>query len=158
MQITDRPFTAPEIEQGRQIFLGNHRLAGGGPACMSCHTMKGLGGLSGGRLGPDLSRVYERLQGRQSLGAWLFAPATTTMQPLFREYPLQPEEILPLIAYLEHSALEGGEDDSVAVLNFFFLALGGTALALAAFDAAWRWRFRAVRRPLAQGGAPQGKS
>ncbi|MCP5110930.1 MAG: cytochrome c, partial [bacterium] len=79
LQITDRPFTAPEIEQGRQIFLGNRRLAGGGPACISCHTMKGLGGLSGGRLGPDLSRVYERLQGRQSLGAWLFAPATTTM-------------------------------------------------------------------------------
>ncbi|MCP5115906.1 MAG: hypothetical protein GY953_34190, partial [bacterium] len=111
-----------------------------------------------GRLGPDLSRVYERLQGRQSLGAWLFAPATTTMQPLFRDYPLESEEILPLIAYLESAALEGGEDDSVAVLNFFFLALGGTALALVVFDAAWRWRFRAVRAPLADSGGKAGNS
>lgn len=158
LQITDRPFTPQEVEQGKKIFLGERRLANGGPACFSCHTMKGLGGLGGGRLAPDLSRVYERLQGRQALGAWLFAPATTTMQPLFRKHPLRPEEILPLIAYLENAALTGGEDDSVAVLNFFFLGLGGAILALAIFDALWKWRFRAVRRPLVEGGAVEGKS
>jgi mono/diheme cytochrome c family protein len=152
LQITDRPFTADEIELGKQIFLGNRRLVNGGPACISCHTVKRLGGLSGGRLGPDQTLVYERLQGRQSLGAWLFAPATTTMQPMFRQQPMQQQEIVSLVAFLEDSALQGGEDDSVATLNFFFLALGGTALALVSFDAIWRRRFRAVRAPLVQGG------
>lgn len=152
LQITDRPFTADEIELGKQIFLGNRRLVNGGPACISCHTVKRLGGLSGGRLGPDQTLVYERLQGRQSLGAWLFAPATTTMQPMFRQQPMQQQEIVSLVAFLEDSALQGGEDDSVAILNFFFLALGGTALALVSFDAIWRRRFRAVRAPLVQGG------
>ncbi|MCW5979688.1 MAG: cytochrome c [Bryobacteraceae bacterium] len=158
LQITDRPFTQREIELGRQMFTGDRGLTSGSPACISCHTMKGLGGLGGGRLGPDLTRVYERLQGRQGLGAWLTAPATPTMGPLFRRYPLQQDEVLPLIAYFEHSAQQGGQDTSVALLNFFFLALGGTAVALISFDAIWKWRFRAVRAPLAQGGRPRGET
>lgn len=157
LQITDRPFTPREVEEGKKIFLGARRLTNGGPACFSCHTIKGLGGLSGGRLAPDLSRVYERLQGRQALGAWLFAPATTTMKPLFSAHPLRPEEILPLIAYLEQAALAGGEDNSPAVLSFFFLGLGGAILALVIFDTLWKWRFRAVRRPLAEGRTVEGK-
>lgn len=148
LQFSDRPFTAADIEKGRQIFLGTGRLVNEGPACISCHTMRGLGGLGGGRLGPDLTRVYERLQGRKNLAAWLFAPATTTMQPLFQNHPLRPEEILPLVAAFEAAARDGGEDDSVAILVFLFWALGGTILALVGLDAAWKWRFRAVRAPL----------
>ena len=156
LQITDRPFTPREIELGREIFLGARKLANGGPACFSCHTMRGLGGLGDGRLGPDLTRVYERLKGRQGLGAWLMAPPTQTMQPLFRKHPLQPDEILPLIAFFEDAAREGGEDTSVAILNFFFLGLGGAILALVCFDAAWRWRLRGVRRPLTEGEIARG--
>lgn len=158
LQITDRPFTQTEIELGRQFFVGDRRLANGTPPCISCHTMKGLGGLSGGRLGPDLTRVFERLQGRQSLGAWLMAPATATMQPLLRKYPLRQDELLPLIAYFEHSAQQGGQDDSVALLNFFFLALGGAVIALVSFDAIWKWRFQAVRARLVQGDGPRGET
>lgn len=148
LQISDRPFTAVDIELGKQLFRGTRRLANGGAACISCHTMVGLGALSGGRLGPDLTRVYERLGGRRNLGAWLYAPATTTMQPLFTGHPLEAEEILPLLAYFEDSAKRGGEDQSAALLNFFFLALGGTVFALVLFDALWKGRFRAVRAPL----------
>ncbi len=157
LQITDRPFTPEEIAIGRQLFVGDRRLAAGAPPCLSCHTMKGLGGLSGGRLGPDLTRVFERLQGRQSLGAWLMAPATATMQPLLRQHPLQQDELLPLIAYFEDSAQQGGQDDSVALLNFFFLALGGTVFALVCFDAIWRKRYRAVRARLVGGNRWRGE-
>jgi mono/diheme cytochrome c family protein len=81
MQISDRPFTAADIDQGRQIFMGIQHLANAGPPCISCHTARDLGGLSGGRLGPDLTLVFERLQGRKNLAAWLTAPATPTMSP-----------------------------------------------------------------------------
>src|SRR5215471_12266083 len=54
MQISDRPFTAYDISQGRVIFTGDRRLVNGGPACISCHTVKGTGALGGGRLAPDL--------------------------------------------------------------------------------------------------------
>ena len=52
MQISDRPLTPQDVTKGKQIFLGEHQLSGGGPACISCHTIKGLALLGGGRLGP----------------------------------------------------------------------------------------------------------
>lgn len=157
LQISNKPFTPTDIAEGKNIFLGSKPLANGGPACLSCHTVRGVGGLGGGRLGPDLSRVYERLQGRKGLASWLFAPATPTMQSVFRTHPLQPEEILPLVAYFEDAAKRGGEDTPVALQNFFLLGLGGSAAGLVAFGAIWKKRFRAVRRPLVHGDKPRGE-
>jgi mono/diheme cytochrome c family protein len=151
MQISDRPFTAYDVSQGRVIFLGERGLINAGPACISCHTVKGAGSLGGGRLGPDLTRVYERLQGRKPMAAWLFAPATPTMSTVFKQHALKPEEILPLVAFFEDTARRGGQDDSTARLNFFLLGLGGAALGLVAMDAAWKQRFRSVRRSLVEG-------
>ncbi len=148
LQILDRPATPDDIARGESIFLGHQRLAGGGPACMSCHSVTGLAGLGGGKLGPDLTRVYERLQGRKALAAWLSAPATPTMQPVFKQHPLEPEEVFSLVAYFEDAARKGEREDSVAQITFFLLALGGAVAALVAFDALWKGRFRAVRRPL----------
>jgi len=150
MQISDRPFTPYDISQGRAIFVGERGLVNVGPSCISCHTVKGNGALGGGRLGPDLTRVYERLQGRKNMAAWLFAPATPTMSTVFRQHGLKPEEILPLVAFFEDSARLGGQDDSAARLNFFLLGIGGAALGLVGMDAAWKRRFRSVRRTLVE--------
>lgn len=150
LQISDRPFTPQDIGLGRQLFAGEKRLINRGPACLACHTTKGMTGLSGGKLGPDLSRVFERLGGRRNLGAWFAMPPTPTMQPLFSNHPLDAEEVLPLIAFFEDTARQGGDDQSVAVLNFFFLGLGGTVIVLFAFDAIWKRRFRGVRAPLVE--------
>lgn len=147
-QISDRPLTAADVEQGRQILLGTRKLAGGGPACLGCHTMKGLGGLGGGRLGPDLTRVYERLSGRKNLGAWLSAPATPTMAAVFRNRPMTAEEILPLIGVFEQAARNGGQDDSPALLIFLLFGLGGAAVGLVTLDIAWKRRFSTVRAAL----------
>ena len=147
-QISDRPFTSSDVAVGRQIFTGTKRLAGGGAACMSCHTMRGLSGLSGGRLGPDLTLVYERLQGRKGLSAWLVNPASPTMAPVFRTAQLQPEEILPLVAFFEDAAKKGGKDDSTALLNFFLLAMGVMVVGLVSLDAIWKKRIHGVRRQL----------
>lgn len=149
--LSDRPFTPQDVTVGREYFLGLRPLADGGPACVSCHTVRGLGGMGGGRLGPDLTKVYERIGGRKPLSAWLVGPATTTMRPVFKDHPLQPEEILALVAYFEQAAQQPGADDSVAPLNFFLIGLGGAAFGLMAFDGLWKWRFRAVRRPLVAG-------
>ncbi len=147
-QISDRPFTAQDVVVGREIFTGRRRLVGGGPPCVSCHTMRGLGGLSGGRLGPDLTLVYERLQGRKGLSAWLTNPTSPTMAPVFRAAPIQGDEILPLVAYFEDSARKGGQDDSSAVLNFFLLGAGVMVIGLVSLDAIWKKRIHGVRRQL----------
>lgn len=147
-QLSDRPFTPQDIVQGRAIFLGTTSLANGGPPCLSCHTVSGVGGLGGGRLGPDLTLVYERLQGRKGTGAWLLAPASPTMQPVFRNHPLKPAEVLALTALFEDSARRGTQPDSASLLNFFLIGLGGMVLGLISLDAVWKRRFRGVRRPL----------
>ena len=152
LQISDRPFTPAEVAEGWTLFRGEKKLAGGGAACVSCHTLRGTPGLGGGKLGPDLTRVYERLQGRKGLAAWLASPATPTMQAAFRNKPLRNEEILPLVALFEERAKSGGEDTSAAQLNFFLMGLGGAVLMLLAFDAIWKGRFRGVRRGIVHGG------
>ena len=148
LQISDRPLTTQDVEKGRHIFRGEQALSNGGPACISCHTVKGLTLLGGGRLGPDLTRVYERLQGRKGLAAWLSSPASPTMAPVFKEHAIQPDEILSLIALFEDSAKKGGQDDTTSLLNFFLLGVGGMVVGLISLDALWKKRFRGVRRSL----------
>lgn len=152
VKFSDRPFTSQDIQLGHRLFIGTKKLKNGGPPCISCHTVRGLTLLGGGRLGVDLTKVSERIGGRKPLSAWLVSPATTTMQPVFREHPLDAEEILPLVAYFEDAANQVGDDDSVAPLTFFLMGLGGMVLVLGLFDILWKNRFRAVRRPMVAGG------
>lgn len=146
--IPDTPFSAEDVAQGRALFSGQAGLQQGGPACMGCHTTAGVPGLGGGRLGPDLTLAYERLGGRKGLATWLSAPATNTMQALFVQRALAPQEALALTAYLEDVARKGGKARAEAALEFFLLGLGVGVLGLWVFGMVWRFRFRAVRQPL----------
>lgn len=158
LQLPMRPFTSRDRQVGLAVFRGTQRLSNGGPACVSCHTVQGLSGLGGGKLGPDLTLVYERLKGRAGLGAWLSAPATPTMQPLLATSPLNDQELLGLLAFFEQSAQAPSEDQSSAPLNFFLLGLAGSLIGLYAFAIIWRKRFRAVRRPLVEGSRIKGEA
>ena len=152
VQISDRPFTPDDVKRGREIFTGRARLGNGGTACISCHTAGGLGWLGGGRLGPDLTKVFEKYETRKKLGAWLSAPATATMLPTFREHPLDADkEILPLLAFFRHTAQYEEPDDAPSALVFLLFGLGGAAGCLALFNGLWRHRFRGVRRRLVEG-------
>ncbi|NLY00109.1 MAG: cytochrome c [Rhodopirellula sp.] len=149
--VSTEPYTEQEIEQGRRYVLGTARLANGGAACISCHSVRGTGPLGGGRLGPDLTRVYQRLGGdspRKNLTAWLTAPATATMAPVFRKHPLTKEEVHGLVAFFEHSAQAGGESDAGGSLAYLLLGVIVAVCGLAGMDAIWRHRFRSVRRAL----------
>lgn len=148
MQISQRPFTPKDIETGQKLFLGTQPLLNGGPACISCHSVHGIGGLGGGMLGPDLTTVFERYGGRKTLATWLSAPATPTMQNVFKTRPFDAEEVLALTAYFQSTLQRNPDDPSTARLNFVLLGLGGTLLILGLFDVIWHKRFRAVRRPL----------
>mgnify|MGYP001585549054 CR=1 FL=1 len=150
LQLSDRPFTPADIQRGHDLFTGQARLATGGPPCLSCHSVGGVGALGGGKLGPDLTLVYERLQGRKGLGTWLSAPATPTMQTVFRVTALAPEEIDPLLAFFEDATKRRAEADPVAPLTFFLLGLGGAVAGVVVFDFAWQRRFRSVRRRLVE--------
>ncbi len=147
--VSDRPFTPADVERGRRLFVGLEPLRKGGPACIGCHTIGGMGALGGGRLGPDLTKIWEKYQTRKKFGSWLSGPATATMQPTFREREMHmEEEILPLIAYLHDTAKNESEDDRPSALLFVLLGLAGAITAVLLFDRLWSRRFRAVRKPL----------
>jgi len=147
-QVAERPFTAADVERGKEIVRGTRSLASGGPACISCHTLQDLGSLGGGRLGPDLSGTYQRMGGRRNLTSWLSSPATPTMQSLYKNHALKQDEILPLVAYLESASKQGGQANPNATLHFFLIGLGGSLIGLVILDSFWRKRFNTVRRAL----------
>ena len=146
--ISDRPFTPSDVAIGEQIFLGEQPLTKGGPACVSCHTLGTINGLGGGRLGPDLTQVLDRLGGRKGLGAWLSAPPTQTMQSVFRNHALQPEEILPLLAVIDDASSRSRPADKSSIAKFVLVGFGGMLVGLALLQLAWRGRFRSVRRTI----------
>ncbi len=148
-QVSERPLTPADVERGRTIFTGQTPLANGGAACISCHAISGLGGLGGGRLAPDLTKVYERLQARKGLVAWLSAPATPMMQATFKDHSFEAEEILALVAYFEERASTEEETHSSGTLLFLLLAFAGTVAGLFLMGQVWRGRLRAVRQTLA---------
>jgi mono/diheme cytochrome c family protein len=150
VKVPEQPFTAEDLRIGTQIFYGNRKLSKGGPACISCHTLGTVTGLGGGRLGPDLTLVFQRLGGRTAVGSWLSAPATPTMQAVFRNHPIQSEEIQPLLALFEDAGQHSQPAGSATQVNFFLLGFAGAALGLALMGWIWRRRIRTVRRSLVQ--------
>lgn len=148
LQLSTRPFTDADRAAGRAIFLGRQKLEKGGTACIACHSMHDTRALGGGRLGPDLTNIYERLQGRQALSAWLMAPGTETMRPIFKDHPLTADEINPLVAYFEASAGQRAAEPAASRVALLLLGLAGAAALVFGMDAIWKRRFHSVRRPL----------
>ncbi|MDP6839064.1 MAG: hypothetical protein QF724_09025 [Planctomycetota bacterium] len=148
MQLSDRPLTRDDEKLGRKLFLGQAEFAAGGPACNSCHTLVDLGGFGGGRLGPDLTSAYSRLDGRKALSAWLSAPPSEVMSPVFADHPLEGDEVLALVAFLKHAAASGEMEAESLTMDFLLASFAGAALVLILLDLAWRKRYRATRRPL----------
>lgn len=148
LQLSDRPLTEADVDRGLALFVGAQPFESGAPACLSCHDVSGLSAMGGGRLGPDLTSAYARLEGRKALGAWLSAPPATVMQPLYQSEPLDSEEILALVAYLKDSAESGEAEAQSSVLGFVLSGIGLAALLMGIFDVLWRTRFRGVRRSL----------
>ena len=120
--------------------------------------MHDISALGGGRLGPDLTRIYERLKGRASLSAWLMAPATETMQPIFKGHPLEAEEIHALTAYFESGAEHGEAEPSASRIAFLLTGLAIAAAVIFGFDVIWKGRFHSVRRALVEASSQRSKS
>jgi mono/diheme cytochrome c family protein len=150
LQISNAPFTKDDRELGRDLFLGIARLENGGTACISCHSMHDSPALGGGRLGPDLTQVFGRLEGRRALSAWLVAPGTETMQPIFKNHALTSDEIHALVAYFKVSAEETESEPAASRVAFLLMGLVCAAALAFAMDAIWKRRFHAVRAPLVE--------
>jgi len=119
------------------VFIGALPLKNGGPACISCHTVRGIGELGGGTLAPDLTTVFERYSGRRTLSTWLSAPLTPTMQANFSNKPVDAEEVLALVAFFQETLQRTPEDVSTLRLTFVLSMCGIARFIFASFHVVW---------------------
>ncbi len=124
--------------RGKNLFTGVERFQNGGPACLACHSVAGIGALGGGLLGPDLTGVIDRYGGAQGVAAFVASPATPVMSSVWREKPLTPQELADVVAFLQQASV--GERPFQLVWQLAAIAVIG-AIVLAGVAAVY-WRER----------------
>jgi mono/diheme cytochrome c family protein len=150
--IEDRPLTVADITLGSKLFNGTKRLKNNGPACIACHSVNGEGLLGGGLLGPDLTRVYGQLGGKNILSAWLASPASETMAPIYKKHPIDDSEVLPLVAFFKEKDKMGSmEGTGMHDFNFMIVGLVGLIIMLVSFDIFWGHRLKSIRKKIVKG-------
>jgi mono/diheme cytochrome c family protein len=140
------PAPSGDADRGKNLFTGSTNTEAGGPSCLSCHSIAGVGALGGGQLGPDLTGAADRLGGESGLASWLAAIPSPTMAPIFASRELTDDERADLAAFIASAASQ--ERDSGQALKLVALALGVAALIAVLALVIWRKRLAGVRRPL----------
>ncbi len=130
---------------GRALFTGTRRLQNGGPPCMGCHSIAGLGALGGGALGPDLTPAFNKY-GDTGLANFLNTTPTATMNAVWTRQPLTPDEQADLWAFLKQASVS--ERPANTIIQLTGLAVVGGAVLAVIAHLYWRKRLVAVRRPL----------
>jgi len=138
--------TEVEIARGRELFVGNETLVGGGVPCISCHTVRGMNSaVPGGTLGVDLTHAFARL-GDEGLDVALKNPVFPVMNKVFVDHPLETDEAFALRAFLNEANSNPAADASALSLPLFGLLGAGAVLVL--LNAIWGRRLRGVREPM----------
>lgn len=141
------PALAGDAARGKRLFEGSLRFGSNGPACLSCHSVAGVGALGGGRLGPDLTGAYTKYGGTQGLGSALRTLAAfRTMVPIFTRKQLSAQERADLVAFLQSAAGKGRSSSQAGKLVGLSLGVGAALVLLALL--VWHRRLPAVRRSL----------
>jgi mono/diheme cytochrome c family protein len=144
-----------DADTGKSLFTGAERFEDGGPPCMSCHSIAGIGALGGGALGPDLTGAYAKYGDAQGLSSVLATLPFPTMVPVFDGRPLTAQEQADLVAFLAEAA--EADRPGWAIGKLLLLSFGSAAALTAVALVAWRSRLVAVRRSLVKRSRPRRK-
>ncbi len=127
---------------GKNLFTGATRLSNGGPSCRACHSSAGIGGLGGGKLGPDLTGAYAKLGDAMILWPETIAP----MQPIYTSKPLTVGEKTDLLAFF--SSTDVTKRSTEVIGQLIGLAVAGVVVMAVLAQLIWRRRLSAVREPM----------
>ena len=137
-----------DAADGEGLFTGSNRFDGGGPPCLACHSIAGIGALGGGVLGPNLTTTGWK---GPALGAFLDLVITDNMADTYpvmnavwsNEAPLTAQERADVGAFLLSADVT--ERTAGAIFKLTGLAITGTALLLGIAQLVWLRRTRNVR-------------
>jgi mono/diheme cytochrome c family protein len=147
-----RAILPTDIDGGWKFFMGRARLQNGGTACISCHSIKGVGFFGGGTLGPDLTGVSLKYRDPELISI-LQNPNFPTMSTVFGKHTLTDEEIVQLFALFQNAKQANpmpATQAGVTTLDpkFFVIGVVTMLLMLTLLNLAWRKRLRGVREEL----------
>ncbi|MCC6444353.1 MAG: cytochrome c [Armatimonadetes bacterium] len=141
-----RKFKPQDIPDGQAIFIGRAKLAKGGPSCISCHSVAGIGLLGGGTLGPDLTQANLKYTNIE-LASIIKAPAFPNMSRLFANRAVSDEEMVRLVAFLQSKKVLP-PDTAGPASGYLFIGALGAILSFGLAGVIWRGRLLGVRKPL----------
>lgn len=147
----ERAVTEDNIRSGRMLFVGETRLANGGPTCNSCHDVQVEGIVAGGALAKDLTDAYSRLSGPGVRGMIANSPFPA-MKQAFEGKPLTEEELFDLTAFLQYVDGEGASTNVRSYRTRLFLSgFGGAVAMVLLFSGVWvRSKKRSVNHSIYQ--------
>ncbi|MCC7463903.1 MAG: cytochrome c [Gammaproteobacteria bacterium] len=150
------PAVAPgDPAMGKKLFDGTVRFRNGGPSCMACHSVAGIGALGGGQLGPDLTTAVQRYGGLAGLSAFVGGSPTPTMNAVWARTPLTADERADVVSFLAQASVNQRPVQLIGRLAG--LSVLGLLILLAITGWIWRPRLRdGVRRPMIAARRPAG--
>lgn len=137
-------------ERGKEFFTGAKPFQNGGPPCLACHSIGGIGALGGGALGPDLTPAFNKFGETTiaSLLATVPAGMLPTMNPIYTDRPLTAAEQADLRVFLQQANVIERPFEALGPL--ILLAVLGAIVLLVVAQLIWRRRLEGVRRPLVE--------
>ena len=143
---------APQISpgdaaNGRALFTGEKRLSGGGPACIACHNVSGIGIFRGGTWGLDLTNVQSK-SGTQGIVSILKSPPFPGMKEAFAGHPISDSEAADLAAFF----IQVNNQQPASAPEFVFPLVGVGAFLVMLAIALLAWKRTYARSPKAAGG------
>ncbi|MBI4351187.1 MAG: c-type cytochrome [Elusimicrobia bacterium] len=102
---------AGSAANGRKLFFGAGKLAGGGPACAGCHSLSPGNLAAGGSYAASLAKVFDKL-GANGIKAVLTGFPFPVKAAAFKGRPVTEGEIADLAAFLEETAKAAPEAGS----------------------------------------------
>lgn len=147
-----QPAAQGNAETGRNIFLGKQPLQNGGPACIACHNIGGIGMVGGGTVAKDLTNTYA-----SAGGAGITAVLKTTpfpiMRNIYKDKPFTDDEVINLVAFLKEAGSSQQTKSPQNPIVFFLFGGIGFVVVIGLFQVIWRRRLSGVRQPLVKGGS-----
>lgn len=143
--------SAGDAEAGKSLFTGSERFEGGGPPCLACHSVAGIGALGGGALGPNLTETSWKGPALGPFMDLVLDPSQSSTYPTMNSVwsnntPLTAQEKADMGAFLLSADVT--QRETQAVFQLSGLAVVGTLLMLGLSHLLWRRRSRSVRRTM----------